>query len=155
MHEELVATASTCASNATSSGSWSRNGHVHGVEVNGRTINAPAVDLELESQSDDLATGGRAPFRSRTSSTRPRPCGSTIPAARSTWPSSPASSIDEACGDLLFSSTARIFRTELLLEPRHHQPHVFVLLPAHTPRAATACLIVSSTNANYDDWANL
>ena len=44
----------------------------------------------------------------------------------------------KACGDLLFSSTAPLFRTESLLEPRHHQPHVFVLLSAHAARAAIA-----------------
>ena len=62
--------------------------------------------------------------------------------------------IDESdCGDLLFSSTAPLFRTEPAAEPRHHQPHVFVLLSADAARAATAALIVSSTNARYDDWA--
>ncbi len=42
----------------------------------------------------------------------------------------PGEMIDESCGDLLFSSKAPLFRTELLLEPRHHQPHVLVLLSA-------------------------
>ena len=46
--------------------------------------------------------------------------------------------IDEATGDLLFSSTAPLFRTELLLEPRHHEPHLFVLLSAHAARGPAA-----------------
>ena len=35
---------------------------------------------------------------------------------------------EETCGDLLFSSTAAEFRTDLLLKPEYHQPDIFVLL---------------------------
>ena len=61
----------------------------------------------------------------------------------------------EPCGDLLFSSTAPAVPHRPAAEPRHHQPHLFVLLSADPARAATAALIVASTNANYDDWAEL
>ena len=63
--------------------------------------------------------------------------------------------LDESLGDLLFSSTAPLFRTDAAVEPRHHQPHVFVLLPAHPARGSDRSLVVSSTNARYDDWASL
>ena len=39
-----------------------------------------------------------------------------------------------ACGDLLFSSTAPAVPHRVAAEPRRHQPHLFVLLPADPAR---------------------
>ena len=44
--------------------------------------------FERQSQRDDFQSRRRGVFRPRRSSTRPAPCGSTIPARRSTWRSS-------------------------------------------------------------------
>jgi phytoene dehydrogenase-like protein len=62
--------------------------------------------------------------------------------------------IDESCGDLLFSSTAPLFRTELLLS-RDVTSRTFSFYYPRTRPGSDRCLVVSSTNANYDDWAKL
>ena len=46
----------------------------------------------------------------------------------------PEERIDESTGDLLFCSTAPLFRTDALVEPGHYQPHVLVLLSPHATR---------------------
>ena len=63
--------------------------------------------------------------------------------------------IDESTGDLLFSSTAPLFRTELLLSRDITSRTYSFYYPRTRPEGRPRCLIVSSTNANYDDWANL
>jgi phytoene dehydrogenase-like protein len=63
-------------------------------------------------------------------------------------------SLDESCGDLLFSSTAPLFRTELLLN-RDITSRTFSFYYPKTRPGSNRCLIVSSTNANYNDWAGL
>jgi phytoene dehydrogenase-like protein len=63
--------------------------------------------------------------------------------------------IDEATGDLLFSSTAPLFRTELLLSRVITSRTYSFYYPRTRPQGRPRCLIVSSTNANYDDWAKL
>ena len=69
----------------------------------------------------------------------------------------PGESFDEdACGDLLFSSTAPVFRTELLLSRNITSRTYSFYYPRTRPdRHPGRYLIVSSTNANYGDWASL
>jgi phytoene dehydrogenase-like protein len=62
--------------------------------------------------------------------------------------------LDESCGDLLFSSTAPLFRTESLLS-RDVTSRTYSFYYPRTRPGSDRCLIVSSTNANYDDWAGL
>jgi phytoene dehydrogenase-like protein len=66
----------------------------------------------------------------------------------------PGEQLDESCGDLLFSSTAPLFRTELLLS-RQITSRTYSFYYPRTRPGSDRCLIVSSTNANYDDWAGL
>jgi phytoene dehydrogenase-like protein len=58
------------------------------------------------------------------------------------------------CGDLLFSSTAPLFRTDLLLS-RHVTSRTYSFYYPETRPTLRRCAIVASTNANYDDWAGL
>jgi phytoene dehydrogenase-like protein len=67
----------------------------------------------------------------------------------------PDERIDESTGDLLFSSTAPLFRTELLLSRNITSRTYSFYYPRTRPHGRPRCLIVSSTNANYADWANL
>lgn len=62
--------------------------------------------------------------------------------------------IDESLGDLLFSSTAPLFRTEALLS-RDVTSRTYSFYYPRTRPGSDRCLIVSSTNANYRDWADL
>jgi len=67
----------------------------------------------------------------------------------------PGETLDEAaCGDLLFSSTAPVFRTELLLS-RDVTSRTYSFYYPKTRPGSDRFLIVASTNARYEDWAGL
>jgi phytoene dehydrogenase-like protein len=66
----------------------------------------------------------------------------------------PGEMIDEDCGDLLFSSTAPLFRTESLLS-RDIRSRTFSFYYPRTRPGSDRCLVVSSTNARYEDWGGL
>ncbi len=61
---------------------------------------------------------------------------------------------ESQCGDLLFSSTAPVFRTDLLLS-RNITSRTYSFYYPKTRPTLKRCVIVASTNANYDDWAGL
>jgi phytoene dehydrogenase-like protein len=63
--------------------------------------------------------------------------------------------IDESMGDLFFTSTAPVFRTDLLLSKNVTSRTYSFYYPRTRPQGRPRCLIVSSTNANYSDWASL
>ena len=63
--------------------------------------------------------------------------------------------IDESTGDLLFSSTAPVFQTDLLLSRDITSRTFSFYYPRTRPQGRPRCLIVSSTNARYEDWADL
>lgn len=63
--------------------------------------------------------------------------------------------IDESTGDLLFSSTAPLFRTEALLSRKITSRTFSFYYPRTRPDGKQQFAVVSSTNANYDDWAKL
>ncbi len=67
----------------------------------------------------------------------------------------PDERIDETTGDLLFSSTAPLFRTDLLLSRDVTSRTFSFYYPQTRPQGRPRCLIVSSTNARYEDWADL
>ena len=61
---------------------------------------------------------------------------------------------EETCGDLLFSSTAPEFRTDLLLS-RNITSRTYSFYYPRTRPGTDRCYVVASTNANYRDWADL
>lgn len=67
----------------------------------------------------------------------------------------PEERVDESTGDLLFSSTAEHFRTDLLLSRDVTSRTYSFYYPRTRPQGRPRCLIVSSTNANYEDWTRL
>ncbi len=129
-------------------------GRVRAVEVNGRTIrtrsvmsnanlNATIFQLVGEEYFDRGFIGDARAVRLNNSSTQ------VYMALK------PDEHIDESTGDLLFSSTAPLFRTELLLSRDITSRTYSFYYPRTRPEGRPRCLIVSSTNANYDDWAKL
>ncbi len=62
--------------------------------------------------------------------------------------------IDESCGDLLFTSTASAFRTEELLS-RNVTSRTYSFYYPRTRPERNRCFVVASTNANHADWAGL
>jgi phytoene dehydrogenase-like protein len=67
----------------------------------------------------------------------------------------PGEMLDESTGDLLFSSVAPAFATECLLSRNITSRTFSFYYPRTRPQAHPRCLIVSSTNARYEDWACL
>jgi phytoene dehydrogenase-like protein len=63
--------------------------------------------------------------------------------------------IPEATGDLLFCSTAPVFRTDLLLDRNITSRTFSFYYPRTRPDGKQRHAIVSSTNANWSDWADL
>ncbi|MCA9126589.1 MAG: NAD(P)/FAD-dependent oxidoreductase [Planctomycetales bacterium] len=63
--------------------------------------------------------------------------------------------IDESTGDLLFSSTAPLFRTEALLSRNITSRTFSFYYPRTRPHGKSRTAIVSSTNANFSDWSGL
>lgn len=63
--------------------------------------------------------------------------------------------VDESMGDLFFTSTAKEFRTDLLLSRDVTSRTYSFYYPRTRPQGRPRHLIVSSTNAHYSDWANL
>ncbi|MCL4205872.1 MAG: NAD(P)/FAD-dependent oxidoreductase [Pirellulaceae bacterium] len=130
------------------------HGQVSGVQVNGRTIGTRAVISNANLRSTIFRMVGERNFdpafldearavRLNTSSTQ------VYMALK------PGEQIDESTGDLLFSSTAREFRTDLLLSRDITSRTFSFYYPRMRPHAEPRYAIVSSTNARYEDWANL
>jgi len=67
----------------------------------------------------------------------------------------PEDRIDRSTGDLLFSSTAEAFRTDLLLSKDITSRTFSFYYPDMRPSRDNRHFIVSSTNANYSDWNDL
>ncbi|MEM1225362.1 MAG: NAD(P)/FAD-dependent oxidoreductase [Planctomycetota bacterium] len=67
----------------------------------------------------------------------------------------PGEEIDESSGDLFFTSTAEEFRTDLLLSRDVTSRTFSFYYPRTRPRKKERYAIVSSTNANWSDWADL
>jgi phytoene dehydrogenase-like protein len=63
--------------------------------------------------------------------------------------------IDEATGDLLFSSTAPLFRTEALLSRNITSRTFSFYYPRTRPEGKERHAVVSSTNARWEDWSDL
>lgn len=67
----------------------------------------------------------------------------------------PGETLDESrCGDLLFTSTAPSFQTEMLLS-RNITSRTYSFYYPRTRPELNRYAVVASTNANYDDWAKL
>ena len=129
-------------------------GGVAGVRVNGREIAARAVISNANLKATVLELVGEECFdrqfvdqaravRLNTSSTQ------VYIAFR------PEERIEEATGDLLFSSTAPEFRTDLLLSGDITSRTFSFYYPRTRPHAPPRCVVVASTNAQYEDWAGL
>jgi phytoene dehydrogenase-like protein len=128
-------------------------GKVTGVTVNGRRIGARAVisNANLKSTIFNLV-GAEAfdkQFVEQAQAVRLNNSSTQVYIALK-----PGEQIDESCGDLLFSSTAPVFRTDLLLN-RDITSRTYSFYYPRTRPGSDRCLVVSSTNANYSDWAKL
>lgn len=129
-------------------------GRACGVEVNGRAIRAGAVVSNANLKLTIFRLVGREAFDRRfveeAEAVRLNNSSTQVYMALK-----PGEEIDPATGDLLFSSTAPRFRTESLLSRDITSRTFSFYYPKTRPDAPPRCLVVSSTNARYEDWAGL
>ncbi len=129
-------------------------GAVRGVQVNGREIRADAVvsNSNLKATIFDLVGGSAFDPQFVDQARAVRLNNSSTQVYMALKEDDP---VEESTGDLLFSSTAPLFRTELLLSRDITSRTYSFYYPRSRPDARPHCLIVSSTNARYEDWAQL
>ncbi len=129
------------------------NGRVTGVTVNGRRIKARSVISNANLKQTIFRLAGEENFDGQyledAKAVRLNNSSTQVYMALQ-----PGELIDEDCGDLLFSSTAPAFRTDLLLA-RDITSRTFSFYYPRTRPGTDRCMVVSSTNARFEDWANL
>jgi phytoene dehydrogenase-like protein len=127
---------------------------VKGVQVNGRTIRTRAVVSNANLKQTVFGLVGEENldknFVDEARAVRLNNSSTQVYMALQ-----PDDQIEESTGDLLFSSTAPVFRTDLLLSRDITSRTYSFYYPRTRPEGRPRCLIVSSTNARYEDWADL
>jgi phytoene dehydrogenase-like protein len=127
---------------------------IHAVTVNGRRIKTRAVVSNANLLNTIFQMVGAAEFEPDFAD-QARAVRLNNSSTQVYFALRPGEPIDEAaCGDLLFSSTAPVFRTEMLLS-RDVTSRTFSFYYPKTRPDRNRTLVVSSANANYGDWANL
>ena len=129
-------------------------GRVSGVQVNGRTIGAGAVVSNANLKHTVFGLVGEEHL-DRSFVDEARAVRLNNSSTQVYMALMPDEQIGETTGDLLFSSTAPLFRTELLLSRNITSRTYSFYYPRTRPQGRPRCLIVSSTNARYEDWAKL
>jgi phytoene dehydrogenase-like protein len=128
-------------------------GRARGVVVNGRTIRANSVVSNSNLKATVLNLVGPEHFDKKfvaeTEAVRLNNSSCQVYMALKA-----GETLEETHGDLLFSSVAPAFRTELLLS-RNVTSRTYSFYYPRTRPGSDRCLIVSSTNAEFSDWANL
>ena len=130
------------------------DGRVCGVTVNGRRIAVRAVVSNANLLGTIFNLVGPEQFRGdfveQARAVRLNNSGTQVYLALR-----PGEMIDESvCGDLMFSSTAATFRTDLLLSPAITSRAYSFYYPKTRP-GHNRCMVVASTNARYSDWSDL
>ena len=154
MHAEMAANNVDARIRCNVDGINVSGSRVRGVTVNGREIRTDAVVSNANIRTTILRLVGVEHFdRQFVEDTRAVRLNNS--STQVYMALKPDEHIDESTGDLLFSSTANEFRTELLLSRDITSRTYSFYYPRTRPQGRPRCLIVSSTNANYDDWADL
>ncbi len=154
MHQELVKNGVDVRIKCDAQQIHVEQGKVAGVTVNGRRINCRAV----VSNANLVLTVNRLvgqehfdkKFLDEARQVRLNNSSTQVYIALK-----PDERVEESTGDLLFSSTADHFRTDLLLSRDITSRTYSFYYPRTRPHGRPRCLIVSSTNAHYKDWADL
>lgn len=127
---------------------------VTGVVVNGKTIRCKAVvsNANLRSTIFDMVGEARFDPQFVTDAKNVRLNNSSTQVYMAL---KPGEEIPESTGDLLFCSTAPLFRTESLLSREITSRTFSFYYPKTRPEGKTRYAVVSSTNANWEDWSAL
>lgn len=131
-----------------------KNGVVESVEVHDRTIRTKSVisNSNLRSTIFNMVGGEHFDndFVEEAQAVRLNNSSTQVYMAMK-----PGVEIDESCGDLLFTSTAPLFRTEALLSRDITSRTFSFYYPRTRPEAKRRFAVVSSTNARWEDWSEL
>ncbi len=153
MHEELLKNGVDVRIKCDVQKILVRGGRVCGVEVNGRQVAARSVVSNANLKTTIFHLVGKEHFDRKfcddAEAVRLNNSSCQVYMALK-----PGEELDENLGDLLFSSTAPLFRTELLLSRDITSRTYSFYYPRARP-GSNRSLIVSSTNARYADWAEL
>ncbi len=129
-------------------------GKVAGVKVGGRTIQAPVVVSNANLMNTLFGLVGEEyldpGFCDQARAVRVNNSSTQVYMALAS-----DQSVDRSTGDLLFSSTADRFQTDLLLSRNITSRTFSFYYPDMRPDTKPRHLIVSSTNARWEDWADL
>lgn len=129
-------------------------GRVSAVETRGRKVRCRAVVSNANLRTTILKMLGPesldSDFVQRTEAVRLNNSSTQVYMALK-----PGEEIDESSGDLFFTSTAKEFRTDLLLSRDITSRTFSFYYPRTRPTKKKRYAIVSSTNANWSDWADL
>ena len=153
MHDELLRSGVDVRIKADVERIDVRGGRVRSVVVNGRTIRTGAVVSNSNLKSTIFQLVGEQHF-DRDFVDQARAVRLNNSSCQVYMALKPGEQLDEGLGDLLFSSTAPLFRTDMLLG-RNITSRTYSFYYPRTRPGSDRCLIVSSTNANFDDWAHL
>lgn len=127
---------------------------VRGVVVNGREIKCRAVVSNSNLRSTIFSLVGQEHF-DRTFVDEAQAVRLNNSSTQVYMAIKPGVEIAESTGDLLFCSTAPEFRTDLLLDRNITSRTFSFYYPRTRPDGKERHAIVSSTNANWSDWADL
>jgi len=154
MHNDLKASDVDVRINCDAEQIHIENGRVTGVTINGRRIRCRAVVSNANLKYTILKLAGREHFDRKfvedTEAVRLNNSSTQVYIGLK-----PDERVDESMGDLFFTSTSREFRTDLLLSKNVTSRTYSFYYPRTRPQGRPRCLIVSSTNAHFEDWANL
>ena len=131
-----------------------KDGKVSTVETHGRKIGCRAVVSNANLRTTILKMIGKEAldkdYVERTEAVRLNNSSTQVYMALK-----PGEEIDESSGDLFFTSTSSEFRTDLLLSRDITSRTFSFYYPRTRPTKKERYAIVSSTNANWSDWADL
>jgi phytoene dehydrogenase-like protein len=153
MHEEMIRNGVDVRIRCDVQKILVRGGRVAGVQVNDREIASGAVVSNANLKATIFHLVGKEhfdpKFRDDAEAVRLNNSSCQVYMALKA-----GEELDESLGDLLFSSTAPLFRTESLLS-RDVTSRTYSFYYPRTRPGSHRCLIVSSTNARYQDWGDL
>ncbi|WP_254507377.1 phytoene desaturase family protein [Anatilimnocola floriformis] len=154
MHDDLKASGVDVRINCDVEKIQIEQERVTGVTINGRQIRCRAVVSNANLKFTILKLAGREHFDAKfvedTEGVRLNNSSTQVYIGLK-----PEERVDESMGDLFFTSTSREFRTDLLLSKNVTSRTYSFYYPRTRPQGRPRCLIVSSTNAHFEDWANL
>lgn len=154
MQKELVANGVDIAINSPAEKILIENGKVVGIQVGGRTIQTPAVVSNANLRNTLFQLVGEE-YLDRNFCDQAQAVRMNNSSTQVYMALGPDETVDRSTGDLLFSSTAARFQTDLLLSRDITSRTFSFYYPDMRPDSKARHLIVSSTNARWEDWADL